>query len=483
MAKEGYLLYVRGDRTINLSSTALPLPSSNTILRATGTLLTGPQSFTGLYGNSEFNLVTNPYASAINWASVRAASTNLSPYYTLWDPNIASQGGYVTIHTSGLNGTPGSNANVNIQSGQAFFVQSSAGSTSATVNILETHKSSSNNVDVFRLGSQTEMFTSSLFYTNAGGTRINADGVTSVYNNSYSSVVDEDDAVQMANWEEDIAISRTGSFLSIEGRPLIDQTDTIPFIVSRLQPRTYEWQFTASNFNHPDLQAVLVDQFLNTRTPIVLTGTTVITFTVTADPASAAAGRFMVVFGTNNTLPVNMTSVKAYQKGQHIQVEWTVQTEVAMKHYEVEKSTTGAQFSKTAVTAARGNNAATTYSWLDVNAVDGANYYRIKAVGNNGDVQYTKVVRMNIGKMVSEVISYPNPLTDNTISLSVNLPKGSYSVTLTNALGQQVFKIQLMHQGGAATQALPIGTKLAEGVYQLTVSDGVSRFVQPIIKQ
>ena len=59
-------LYIRGDRTIDLTNVTPPLPSNNTTLRATGTLLTGAQSFTGLTGNSGFSLVTNPYASPIS---------------------------------------------------------------------------------------------------------------------------------------------------------------------------------------------------------------------------------------------------------------------------------------------------------------------------------------------------------------------------------------------------------------------------------
>lgn len=482
-AKEGYLLYIRGDRTINLNTTTQPLPSNNTTLRATGTLLTGPQSFTGLYGNSEFNLVTNPYAAPINWPLVRAASENLSAYYTLWDPNVGEQGGYVTVHTTGVKSNPASNATVNIQSGQAFFTQATAGSTLSAVHILEAHKSGSNNVDVFRSGSHAEMFTSSLYYTNAAGTRINADAVTSIFDNSYSAGVDGDDATQMPNWDEDIAISRSGSLLSIEGRPLIDKRDTIPFTLARLQQRTYQWQFEATGFNHPNLQAALVDKYLTTSTPISLTTTTVISFTVTDNPASAASDRFMVVFSPVVALPVNLTSVKAYQKGQNIQVEWTAHGEVNMDKYEVEKSTTGTQFTKLGSTPAKNANTVNPYNWLDQQATAGANYYRIKGIGKGGEVQYSKIVRVNMGTVASEIVVYPNPIRDKTFALSVNLPKGTYTVRLTNAIGQELMRMQMIHQGGAATQTISSEKPLAKGIYQITITNGEEHFVQTISKQ
>ena len=431
--------------------------------------------------------MTNPYASPINWASVYGASANLTQYYTLWDPNIGSQGGYVTVPatgpTAGMPSNPSSNANLHIQSGQAFFVQAS-GVPAPVVNIMEAHKSTVNDRDVFRVGTQTEVFTSSLFYTNSNGVRTNADAVTSAYNNQYSADVDENDAAQIANWDEDIAIVRGNNLLSIESRPLIDYEDTIPFTMARMQVRTYEWQFTASYFNAPTLTAFLVDKFLNSRTPVSMNGTTVIPFTVTSNSASSAADRFMVIFAqlNNSPLPVNLSNVRAYQKAKDIQVEWTAQTEVNMDKYEVEKSIDGRQFSKTATTTARNSSSATTYNWLDVNAVTGANYYRIKAISKTGDVQYSKIVRVDISSKVNEITVYPNPVTDNVIGLSINLPKGSYTITLTNKLGQQVYKKQLVHLGGAATESLELSQHLAQGIYQLTVSDGENKYVKQVMK-
>jgi hypothetical protein len=481
-AKDGYLLYIRGDRTIDLSATGTPLPSNNTTLRATGSLLVGPQSFTGLYGGSEFNLVTNPYAAPIDWAGVRAASSNLTQFYTLWDPNIGSQGGYVTVSTTGVKSAPSSSATTHIQSGQAFFVQSTAGSTSAQVNIDETHKTSSNNANVFRLGSQTEMLASSLYYTNASGIRIIADAVTSVYHNSYSVNIDEDDAAQLPNWDEDVAIVRNGSQLSIEGRPLIESTDTIPLLVARLQQKTYEWEFTASGFAHPNLQAVLVDNYLNSRQPINLNGTTLIAFTVTADAGSAATNRFFVVFQPLTVLPVTMASIKAHQKGSQVQVEWSTQTEVNMKAYEVEKSTNGQRFITLGDVNAKGSSGVNNYTWIDADPNTGNNFYRVKGIGRAGETYYSKVVRVNLNKGRNELVVYPNPMVDNTITLSFILPKGNYLTSIVNAAGQEVYRKSFTHAGGAATQAFNLEHNLSKGVYQVVVSGNSEKFVQTITK-
>jgi hypothetical protein len=165
-------------------------------------------------------------------------------------------------------------------------------------------------------------------------------------------------------------------------------------------------------------------------------------------------------------------------------VEWTAQTEVNMEKYEVEKSTNGQQFSKATSVVARGNNNnPAAYDWMDVNANNGNNYYRIKAISKTGEVHYSKVIRVHIGNVGNGIGIYPNPINDYVVSLSLNLPKGKYTITLTNKLGQQIFNKEIEHLGGAATQTVQFENNLAQGVYQLAVSDGENNYVQQLIKK
>ena len=305
----------------------------------------------------------------------------------------------------------------------------------------------------------------------------------SAYNNNYSAAIDGNDAIQIANFDEDISISRSGNKMSIESRPLIDVTDTINIAAARLKAQNYEWQFDVADFSHPTLQATLVDKFLSTRTPINLSGSTVVPFTVTGDAASAAEDRFMVVFGSNSVLPVKLTTIKAYKQATGIQVEWTSQTESNLDRYEVEKSANGQRFDKAASVTAKGNsNIATSYSWLDVRPMNANNYYRIKAISKTGEADYSKIVKVYVGNNGNEITIYPNPVKGNIISLSFSLDKGRYTLTLTNKLGQKVFSKVIDHAGGSATQTLQIGNTLAQGVYQLKVTGGETNIIQQLIK-
>ena len=128
-----YYMFVWGDRT-NSPITSSPY---KTVLSATGTVLTGDQTYnTGTtipLSNTVggYTMIGNPYASPIDWASV--SRTNLADTYWGWDPNLSSTGGYVTVNTSGTvtliapySGSVG--LNQYIQSGQGFFVKTEASS-------------------------------------------------------------------------------------------------------------------------------------------------------------------------------------------------------------------------------------------------------------------------------------------------------------------------------------------------------------------
>lgn len=337
-ALTGYFLYVRGDRSV---STNIPLasnmPTTSTTLRATGTIKTGTQSvftnaFSGVPG--AMNLVTNPFPSPINWATIYAdaATTNLSNYYTYWDPNVGTRGGFVTVTNGGIvSPTPSGGipaGTITIQSGQAFFVTSTGGGT-PTLSIKESHKTTGNNNGVFRITNNVESFGVSLYFNESGGFRRLADGVTTIYDNSFNKGLDENDAIEITNWDEDLAIDRDHKHLSIESRPVIQFADTMPLFIENLKQTTYQFEFRPQNFTNPLLKVELIDKYLNQRTLLSASDSMLVTFDVNADPGSFATDRFMIVFGAKGGTPIEAnSSVKVFPNpiaGSSIQLQLNLQ--------------------------------------------------------------------------------------------------------------------------------------------------------------
>ncbi len=490
-ATTGYLLYVRGSRNVNLTQTNAQNITNgthgNTTLRATGTLQTGTINIpTSIADN--FVLVANPYAAPLRWDATTGAyslannSTNFENYVTIWDPNQAGRGGYVTVTAAGVV-APSAALTQNLQTGQAFFVKVKTGVVGTPDFIVqESHKATSNSLDAFRVGAQQELLRAGLFFTHTDNSRRQADGVVTVYDNNYSAAFDGNDAMQIANWDEDVAIVSNNKELSIESRPLADNGDTIFFNMARLREMNYEWEFVAENFNAPGLTAYVQDAFTNTETAISLSGTTVVPFTVTSNAASKAANRFRVVYRTSGVLPVTLTNVKAFQQNNGITVAWNTQSESGMQQYEVEKSANGTSFSKVNTTPAKAGTS-NSYNYFDATPINGANYYRIKAISLNGDVKYSTIVVVRLGDKGTTLSVYPNPVKGNTISIALNgLNKGNYTLSVFNQLGQQVLNRVVAHNGGNATQTIDLG-KLSAGLYELRLSNGETVLTEKLIKE
>jgi hypothetical protein len=183
-----------------------------------------------------------------------------------------------------------------------------------------------------------------------------------------------------------------------------------------------------------------------------------------------------------SVLPVTLTSVKAYQQNVGIAVEWNTQSESGMLQYEVEKSANGTNFSKINTTASK-SGTSNTYNFFDQSPISGANYYRIKTISLNGEVEYSKIVVVKLNSKGASLEVYPNPLKGNSVQLQLsNWEKGNYSVTLFNQFGQQVLNRTINHIDGSIKQTVTLGT-LAAGVYELRLSNGTTVITQKLIKE
>ena len=472
-ALTGYFLYVRGDRSMDMT---LPLangmPTSSTTLRTTGTIVQGTQTvFTNAFvGSGALNLVTNPYPSPIDWSLVKAASSNITDFYTLYDPNFGTRGGFVTVSSAGI--ASSGLATKFIQPGQAFFVESNGGV--PAVSIQEIHKTAGNNNEVFLTPPPpVEAFRTELYVTEPNTYRRVLDGAVALFNNSYSAAVDENDAKEINNWDENIAIAREGKHLAIEGRPVIISKDTIPLFMNNMKQQAYEFEFTPAEFTNTELKAELIDNFLNTRTLLSVVLPTVVSFTVTADVASKASDRFKVVFGSfSGPLAIDVLTVQASEKNNGVQIDWQSKTETDMDRYEVEKSTDGVQFSRQHTTVAVGNSTVPVkYNWFDANPQWGNNFYRIKAFDRTGLTKYSTVLNISMGKGVHNINIYPNLVINSMVNLQfTSMDKGLYQLRLMNTAGQVVFTKTIQHSGGSATQPVGLGAVFAKGNYYLEIT-------------
>jgi uncharacterized repeat protein (TIGR01451 family) len=473
--QQGYMVFVRGDRSVT-STTA---PANATVLRTKGTLFVGNQPAITVKAN-EFQSIGNPYASPIDFSLI-TKDANVDDAFYIYDPYLYGTygvGGYQTLSSvnnwkpvpGGTSSYPTTVLSSIIQSGQAFFVHSSA-ATDGSLSLTEACKTTASRPGhssriAAKTGEGKKQFLRASLITNTG---LMADGNVVAFDKTYRDNIDGNDALKIVNSGENFAVKREGKLLVIEAKSPLSAEDTIYYNMSNLNRTTYQLSFAPENMKATGLQAFLLDKFTGTETPVSLTDSTSINITVSTNSASAAPDRFKIVFRQMSPLPVTITSVTATAKGIDNWVKWAVASESGIKEYEVEKSTDGNQFDQMQVVKAV-NSVNGNYEVTDNNVNSGTNYYRIKIVSVDGKKTYTKVVKVINGKQQRTISVYPNPINDDVIHLQLNnQPSGIYKIKLYNAAGQLLISKNISHAGDSSAENIKCDN-LPKGIYQLQIN-------------
>jgi len=489
-AYTAYMLFVRGDRNYTAGNSPSTGP---TMLRSKGDLHQGTQpavvvSATG----TGRTLVGNPFASAIDLETIFSSPSTLDQNFYIWDPTLTGSygvGGFRVVQRNGANSytaTPGLGANDNtlryIPSGGAFFLKA----TGTAANVVFNENSKTNGITVVNPITSVQgdqQIIVNLVIVNSGNIESLADGARLRFDASYAADT-TDDIGKLNNFAENICSYRDGKKLIVEQRPMIVPSDTIFLRTSNTGIKNYRLKINTENFVQTNLSAWLQDTWLNTNTILDLSGNlNDIDFNVTSDPASANPDRFRIIFALTNPLPVSFTSIKAFQQGDDIEVEWKVSNQVNILNYEVERSTDGINFTKLGTKAATGANGVdAVYNWLDLNPVEGNNFYRVRSIGIGGEIKYSAIVKVTIQKNKASIEVYPNPVTDHLLNIRFTaMVKGVYRIRLVNTIGQTVFTQQLKYTGDPAPQAIVLGG-LPAGNYQLEIIDPANtRFTRALI--
>lgn len=478
----GYMLFVRGDRNYNAQNNPA---TSSTMLRSKGNLYQGTQqpvvvSATG----TGRTLVGNPFASPIDLENIFVPATTLDQNFYIWDATLNGNygsGGFRVVQRNGAGSytaTPGlgtilDNTMRYIQSGQAFFLKATG--TNASVVFNENSKSNSVSVvnPIVSVPGDQQII-ANLMVVNQGNTESLADGIRLRFDNTYNADL-SDDIEKMGNFAENISSYRQGKKLIVEQRPMIVAADTIFLRFTNARVNNYRFKINTQDFVQSAVTAWLQDTYLNSSTPLDMSGAVKdFDFSVTTDPASANTDRFRIVYSLSAALPVAFTSIKAYRQtvpsGQaenNIAVEWKVSNQLNIHHYEIERSADGISYTKAGTQVAAGSNA---YSWLDVNAVTGNNFYRIRSVGNGGEITYSDFVKVVISEDKPAITVYPNPVVNRAVTLRfTGMVKGIYQVRFINSTGQVVMAQQLKHAGGNDLQTITVNKDIPDGFYQVEI--------------
>ncbi len=287
-------------------------PQATTTLKATGNLITGNVVYSNVPSTTYF-IVGNPYASPIDFKTILNDGSNSGIGKKIWfiDPTFGSYGAYVTwddvngysdyttTRNPGLNSNPANQSTI-MQSGEAFFVKATSGT--STLTIKETHKATSNTNLVFNRVANTvssERLRVTL-HKEEDNIWNKKDAVVAGFYSGGNNAYDTNDVPKISNPSETLAFYTDTRSLSSEHRAPIQNND---FLMLRLTLTTensnYKLKIFTEDFSYTG-QALLQDLFLNTITPFSVDGSVFeYDFVVTAD-ALSSGNRFKIIF--QNTL-------------------------------------------------------------------------------------------------------------------------------------------------------------------------------------
>ena len=473
-SKEGWLLFVRGDRKNYGEITTQAKAPTITTLRPRGQIFIGQKTLTA----SGMQTVGNPYASAVDYFAMTRNGPGAwpaNPTYYVWDPSLggsAGVGAFVTLTWNGTDFTRsspygvGSYDNRYIASGAAIMVDFPAAG--GTLSMNEANKNTDSNTTAFRPMRQQQLMTV-LQAKDADNSMYVADAALNLFDNSFNNDADVNDARKLTNFNENISLKRNAGYLSIERKKLTGEADTLFYYMTKLQKKNYQLKFIMNNIEVPQSTAAfLEDTYLDKKTPVSLTDETVADFAITTDAASAANERFRLVFRRS----VRYTTINAAILNSDVAINWGVSDELNIDHYEIERSGNGTNFSTIATRLSNGESQVpVNYNGLDASPAPGEYYYRIKSISKNGIVTYSDAVKVKMVKSSPELYVFPNPVTNGTIQLQLNKAiAGTYSTTLYGNNGQVIINEIISHAGGTATKTIQPKQRLTSGTYQLKVT-------------
>ncbi len=479
---KAYMTYVRGDRTV----TTLGANANTTTLREKGSLNIGNVAYDLGSGNAgDFISTGNPYASPISLSGVTL--NNLDNTFYVWDPTLAGSnsvgayqsmlltGGFVSIVPS----PSGSylNGNVNIESGSGFFVKrTAAGATSITFH--ESDKQDGSNL-VTRVVANPYTSIRADLYKNSNNENVIVDGVMNLYDNSFSSDIDKNDAKKLYNSKDNLSISSANQPLAIETRKEINLSDTVYYELKKMSAANYQLVFSPENFDQKNIQPVLEDAYLRTKTNISINGKSTIDFVVNADEASFASNRFMLTFKPLNPLPIQSTQLSAKKINTSVELSWKTISNGDIKNYAVEKSNNGKEFTQQVLLQVQNNMS---NSWEDKQLNNGNNFYRIKATDVTGKQVYSNIVNV-LNNTNSIFTIQPNNIKSGSYMHLVwneNL-SGNYQLQFIDAAGKIINKttITINKENRFFDWKLP--AKLAIGMYTLKLAGELQNATQQLI--
>lgn len=495
----GWLLFVRGDRSYDISTTTNLTSPSSTILRASGNVQTGRVR---IPVDTGIQVIGNPYPSAIilNEAFFNAHTQQLrNPSYWLWDPlrgaarnSPTNVGGWVPVvylgggtyfstydpsvsfaqtdsaHLFETDGT--------IQSGGGFLLDNQSAAT-GFIEFHESQKTSGSNHHAFRgIADAHSVLGIHLLRMQNERVQYWADGVAFLMHPDHDRIADDWDVRKVNGNGENLALVQDQTRLAISRMNRFNPGDTIPLEMIKMKAGSYEFRFYSRTWNpEPGLVVFLEDRYLLQQTPVNWIEGTQVSFELNANiPASYAPDRFRLIVASMQVLPIEGLHLQAADMAGQVQLRWNDIHPVVGSRYQLEYSETGSDFQIMPAFSYMSMDVHW-YRSTDLSPFSGRRFYRMVRFSPDGVPLLSNTCSVYHSSIGLSGNLYPNPCNGDRVFLQLQSDYAARcQVELYDEHGRVVFRNELLLESGLHSYPVVFGNLLPKGHYWVRVLQGNS---------
>lgn len=194
----------------------------------------------------------------------------------------------------------------------------------------------------------------------------------------------------------------------------------------------------------------------------------------------------------DNILPVSLINFEGSlnKDGKGVSLTWRTNFEQNNKHFEVQRSFNGTEWTSVGTVKGAGNSGTViNYAYNDLlskgTMARNDIYYRLKQVDEDGKYKYSKilVVRIYNTKNINSIAVTPNPVI-NDINVTIDVTEDVYgSFKLYNAAGVEILRTTDKLRKGTQNIMIENSSKITPGLYFLEVIiNGKERMVIKLMK-
>jgi len=428
-----------------------------------------------------YNLVSNPYPSAIEWGSDAVPSpgltkTNLET--TIW---YKIPGTFATYNAAG-SGVGVNSGTQFIPAMHAFWVRVSAGQTSGgfeLTNAARVHSSQT----FYKIGDPTNVFRMEV----ARGTKID-ESVVTFYPAALKTYDDYDSQKMLSDdntYPQIFSMTTENVNVAINGQPELEAAEERIIPLGFITKVSGTFTIRATNLAQFDPSVYVFLKDLQTGTYQNLTEND--TYTFTSNVANTTS-RFELHFGykVNLAMPIQLIKFEATCSNNSVNIDWSTATETNNDYFTIERSVDASNWEFVKKINGGGNsNSILNYSLTDNNPLNDISYYRLTQTDYDGKfVTFSPVtVVCSEAQLNAEVSYYPNPFTSEVIASVQNLASGNTTVKVYDIFGTEVFKRNISQEElGLKTFSLNLAD-LAAGIYTVELSNDNYSGITKIVKQ